>query len=155
MDFENENNGAQHKWQTSVKQWSKVKQLAREMRKEPTDAENKLWQELRGHKLNKLKFRRQHSIDKFVVDFYCREKKLIIEVDGEIHDFQKENDSIRQEFLEELGYAVLRFKNEEIINDLKKVLEKIKSSINCFLNEGNNHPLNPPPQAEGEIQKLF
>ena len=132
MEFENEKNGAYHKWQTSVKQWSKVKQLAREMRKEPTDTENILWQELRGHKLNRLKFRRQHSIDKFIVDFYCREKKLIIEVDGEIHDFQKENDSIRQEFLEEFGYTVLRFKNEEIINDLKRVLEKIKSSINSI-----------------------
>ena len=51
MDFENENNGAYHKWQTSVKQWSKVKQLAKEMRKEPTDAENKLWQELRRQKI--------------------------------------------------------------------------------------------------------
>ena len=110
MEFENENNGAYHKWQTSVKQWSKVKQLVREMRKEPTDTENILWQELRGHKINRLKFRRQHSIDKFIIDFYCREKKLIIEVDGEIHDFQKENDSIRQEFLEEFGYTVLRLK---------------------------------------------
>ena len=87
---------------------------------------------IKGHKINRLKFRRQHSIDKFIVDFYCREKKLIIEVDGEIHDFQKENDSIRQEFLEEFGYTVLRFKNEEIINDLKRVLEKIKSSINSI-----------------------
>jgi very-short-patch-repair endonuclease len=118
--------------QTSVKQWSKVNLLVRKMRKEPTDSENVLWQELRGHKLNRLKFRRQHSIDKFVVDFYCREKKLIIEVDGDVHDFQKENDIIRQEFLEEIGYAVLRIKNEDIINDLKKVLEKIKSSINSL-----------------------
>ena len=132
MDFEDENNGTFHKWQTSAKQWSKVKLLVREMRKEPTDAENILWQELRGHKLNRLKFRRQHSIDKFVVDLYCREKKLIIEVDGEIHDSQKEKDSLRQKFLEEIGYAVLRIKNEEIINDLKKVLEKIKSSINSL-----------------------
>ena len=132
MDFEDENNGTFHKWQTSAKQWSKVKLLVREMRKEPTDAENILWQELRGHKLNRLKFRRQHSIDKFVVDLYCREKKLIIEVDGEIHDSQKENDSLRQKFLEEIGYTVLRIKNEDIINDLKKVLEKIKSSINSL-----------------------
>lgn len=132
MDFENESNGAYHKWQTSAKQWSKVKHLAREMRKEPTDAENILWQELRGHKLNRLKFRRQHSIGRFVVDFYCREKKLIIEVDGEIHDYQKEYDSIRQEFLEELGYAVLRFENAEIINNIEKVLEMIKSFINNF-----------------------
>ena len=51
MDFENVNNGAHHKWESSVKQWSMVKQLAREMRKEPTDAENKLWQELRRQKI--------------------------------------------------------------------------------------------------------
>jgi very-short-patch-repair endonuclease len=133
MNFENENNnGTYHIWQTSAKQWNKIKHLAREMRKEPTVAENILWQELRGHKLGKLKFRRQHSIDKFVVDFYCREKKIIIEVDGEIHDFQKEDDLIRQEFLEELGYEVLRFKNEEIINDLDKVFQKIRSFINSF-----------------------
>ena len=76
MNSENENiNGTYHIWQSTTKQWSKIKHLAREMRNEPTAAENKLWQELRGYKLDKLKFRRQHSIHIFIVDFYCREKK--------------------------------------------------------------------------------
>lgn len=129
MNFDIKNDtGTYHIWQTSANQWSKIKHLAREMRKEPTASENILWQELRKHKLNKLKFRRQHSINKFIVDFYCREKKLIIEIDGEIHDYQKEDDLIRQEFLEKLGYKVLRFKNKEIINDLDNVLQKIKGT---------------------------
>jgi len=115
------------------------------MRKEPTVAENLLWQELRSHKLHNLKFRRQHSINKFIVDFYCREIKLIIKVDGEIHTFQRENDLIRQEFLEELGYRVLRFKNEEIINNIEKVLEMIRSFNNTF-----RTPPRPSPQAGRE-----
>ena len=149
MNFENKSD-SYHKWQTLSKQWNKIKHLAREMRKEPTVAENILWQELRAHKLDKLKFRRQHSINKFIVDFYCREIKLIIEVDGEIHTFQKENDLIRQEFLGELGYKVLRFKNEEVINSIEKVLEKIRSFKNIFTTSPQ-----PPPQAGGVIFKSF
>jgi len=130
MNYENKSNyDSYHKWQTTAQQWNKIKHLAREMRKEPTVAENILWQELRAHKLDKLKFRRQHSIYKFIVDFYCREIKLIIEVDGEIHDFQKEDDLIRQQFLEELGYKILRFKNEDVIENIEKVLVRIRSFI--------------------------
>jgi len=144
MKLEDESNDdSYHKWQTPAKQWSNIKHLIKEMRKEPTVAENILWQELRAHKLDKLKFRRQHCINKFVVDFYCRGIKLIIEVDGEIHDTQREYDLVRQEFLEELGYKVLRFKNEEVINNIKKVLETIRSFKNTFLN------LPPAPSASG------
>lgn len=133
MDIENkEKMISYHKWQTSSIQWNKMKHLVREMRKEPTVAEKKLWQKLRSFKLDKLKFRRQHSIYKFVVDFYCKEIKLIIEVDGEIHDYQKKYDLIRQEFLEELGYKVLRLKNEEVINNLSKVLKMIRDYKNSY-----------------------
>ncbi len=102
----------------------KLKPFAKEMRKEFTEAENLLWQELRNNKLG-FKFRRQHLIDKFIVDFFCIETQLIIEVDGEIQEKTKEYDSLREEFLTSLGCKVIRFSNEEILNNIKEVKEKI------------------------------
>jgi very-short-patch-repair endonuclease len=104
---------------------------ARELRKEATVPEKILWQNLRNHKLNGHKFRRQHPIDDYVVDFFCAEKKLIIEVDGEIHLGKDmiEYDMDRTEILEELGFKVIRFKNSEILGNLQKVLDKIRNEL--------------------------
>jgi very-short-patch-repair endonuclease len=110
------------------------------MRHEPTLAENKLWQQLRGKKLVGFKFRRQHTIDRFMVDFYCREARLIIEVDGPIHDYSQEEDAIRQEFLESQGYRVLRFSNEQVLTEVEAVLEEIGLTVQT--------PPQPSPQAE-------
>ena len=102
---------------------------AKEMRKEPTKAEKKLWEHIKNRKLGD-KFRRQHPIDTFIVDFVCLEKKLIIEVDGEIHNNQKEADESRQLLLEvKKSYKVIRFTNEEALNQIESVLEKIKSEL--------------------------
>jgi very-short-patch-repair endonuclease len=92
-----------------------------------TEAVGILWKYLRNSKLNGLKFRRQHPVDIFIADFYCHQKKLIIELDGSIHDIfeQKEYDEGRTFELEEKGFRILRFKNEEILNDLENVLERI------------------------------
>lgn len=101
---------------------------ARENRKMPTEAEDLLWQEIRNHKLG-VKFRRQHLIDDFSVDFVCLNKNLIIEIDGEYHESQKEQDDNRTYELGKLGFKVIRFKNEEIIHNLDDVLENIKTEL--------------------------
>ena len=100
---------------------------AKELRRSMTEAEEILWKHLRNSKLHGLKFRRQHPVDIFIADFYCHQKKLIIELDGNIHDIleQKEYDEGRTFILEEKGFKILRFKNEEILNDLENVLERI------------------------------
>jgi very-short-patch-repair endonuclease len=102
---------------------------AKELRKSMTVAEEILWKHLRNNKLNGLKFRRQHPLDIFIADFYCHNKRLIIELDGGIHDTpeQKEYDEGRTFELEEKGFKILRFKNEEVINNIENVLFRIKS----------------------------
>ena len=102
---------------------------AKEMRANPTPAEAILWKYLKGKKL-KSKFRQQHLINDFIVDFVCLSKKLIIEVDGKIHDYQLEKDEARTLELEQKsGFKVIRFKNEEVIGDIDAVLSKIDSEL--------------------------
>ncbi|HJS56333.1 MAG TPA: endonuclease domain-containing protein, partial [Chitinophagaceae bacterium] len=105
----------------------KLYQYAKELRQESTAAEKLLWNELRNRKLSGLKFRRQHPLDKFIVDFYCNEKKLAVELDGSIHDgnINKEYDEARTAMLAGLNITVLRFRNEEVIDCMKDVLRKI------------------------------
>ncbi len=97
--------------------------LARELRKASTEAEDILWKYLRGRKFNQLKFLRQHPIvyggnksreDFFIADFYCHQKRLVIELDGGIHEGQKEYDKGRDQILNEMGIQVLRIKNEMV-----------------------------------------
>lgn len=99
---------------------------AREMRKHPTNAEALLWGELRKKKLAGYKFRRQHPIGSFIVDFYCPLKKLVIEIDGPIHRYQKVYDETREDILNAKGCTVLRFTNQEVENDLGGVLQEIR-----------------------------
>ena len=109
----------------------KLYQYGRELRHESTEAEKLLWAELRNRKLNGLKFRRQHPLDKFIVDFYCNEKKLVVELDGGVHNekINKEYDEARTAMLAGLNIIVLRFKNEDVINNMKEVLRKISDVI--------------------------
>ena len=104
---------------------------ARKLRQKMTPAEEKLWDKLRNRKFRRLKFRRQHPIDKYIVDFICMEKKLVIEVDGEIHNElkQKEYDRERTEELEGYGLRVIRFSNEKILDGVFKVLKDIEKFI--------------------------
>ena len=110
---------------------------ARQLRKNMTKEEKLLWQKLRGRKFLGLKFNRQHPIvydlikDKplfFVPDFYCAKEKLIIEIDGKIHDFQKDYDNRREEILTNMGLKIKRFRNEEIRN-MSQVLKEIENFI--------------------------
>ena len=112
----------------------KLYQYGRELRQESTKAEKLLWAELRNKKLNGLKFRRQHPIDKFVLDFYYHERKLAIELDGSIHDVKvnKDYDEARTAMLGELGIYTLRFRNNEVINNIESVLRKINEVTNML-----------------------
>ncbi|HHH50166.1 MAG TPA: DUF559 domain-containing protein, partial [Saprospiraceae bacterium] len=105
--------------------------FAKENRKNPTDAELFMWKHLRAKQLGKHKFRRQHIIDRYIVDFVCLEKSLIIEVDGGIHQLpeNKQSDAQRTERLNGLGFQVLRFKNEEVISNIENVLQQIKIKL--------------------------
>jgi len=105
---------------------------ASSLRKNMTEAEKLLWKELKSHKMNGLKFRRQHPIHFYIADFYCHEKKLIIEVDGGIHNVKdiKEHDNNRSAEFDRLGIRVIRVTNESVLNSLSDVLEIIKQSTN-------------------------
>ena len=108
--------------------WGKLKENSRENRKDPTETEKILWECVRDSRLG-YKIRRQHGIDKFIADFVCLEKKLIIEVDGEIHSQQKEEDEGRTFMLKEIGYRLIRFTNEEVISKTDWVCEEIKKTL--------------------------
>ena len=101
------------------------------MRQRTTSAEEKLWPYLRNRKFKGLKFCRQHPIDRFIVDYICIEKQLVIEVDGAIHNTseQKKYDKNRTVVLGEYGLTVIRFTNNEILNDVFKVLKEIEKYI--------------------------
>jgi len=105
--------------------------FARENRKKLTEAEQILWQHLRNKQLNGFKFRRQHPLGKFIADFYLHEAKLVIELDGNYHtqEEQKEYDFGRTYEMKELGIQVLRFTNNEVLKDIEKVLQTIKSHL--------------------------
>ncbi|MVN76330.1 DUF559 domain-containing protein [Hymenobacter sp. HMF4947] len=110
--------------------WDALKQHGRQMRKEPTPAENELWQAVRGQKLG-VAFRRQHAIAGYIADFVSLPAKLIIELDGGVHTepAQAEYDQGRTEALAELGYQVVRFTNEQILTQLPSVLQSIASHL--------------------------
>lgn len=105
-----------------------IEEAARRLRQELTPAESILWQALRGRQIEGLKFRCQHPVGRFIVDFYCPSVKLVIEVDGGIHDQQQVYDQARTEKLEAFGYRVLRFTNEQVMKDLSAVLEQISKA---------------------------
>jgi len=101
---------------------------AKEMRANPTQAEGVLWQQLKSKKLG-IKIRQQHLIEDFIVDFVCLSKKLIVEVDGKIHENQVEKDAERTAILETKGYKVIRFTNEEVIDNVDSVVAKIEKEL--------------------------
>jgi very-short-patch-repair endonuclease len=99
---------------------------AKQMRREMTPAETRLWQQLRANRLCGLHFRRQQVLDGFIVDFYCHRAALVIEVDGPIHDERKDYDQARDELMTTRGLHVLRFTNNQIETEIVKVLSVIR-----------------------------
>ena len=109
---------------------------ARELRQNETEAEKVLWSNLRSRRCSGLKFRRQHPVKEFILDFYCHEYLLGIEIDGSVHenDVAKEYDLNRTAELEFLGITIIRFKNEEVLTDLSEVLTEIRNKVEQLKN---------------------
>jgi very-short-patch-repair endonuclease len=107
---------------------SELEQAAQAMRREPTGSEAALWGALQKRQVAGLKFRRQHPVGRFVLDFYCASHRLVVEVDGGIHDAQQDHDAARTEALETHGYRVLRFRNEAVLHNLDDVVRRIAAA---------------------------
>ncbi|MDJ1178920.1 DUF559 domain-containing protein [Roseofilum sp. BLCC_M91] len=122
-------------------------QRAKELRQSQTPAEQILWECLRAKRLQGAKFRRQHNIGQCIVDFYCHGAKLVIEVDGGIHEQQKERDADRDNWFADHGFRVLRFKNEEVTENLIDVLARIALSL--YPSPTGEELILPSPAGEG------
>jgi very-short-patch-repair endonuclease len=103
--------------------------LSRNLRKRQTDAENLLWRNLRQKQAEGFRFRRQHPIGRYIVDFVCLEKRLILEIDGGQHDIERDKDQERTNWLVTEGYSVLRFWNNDVLTNLEGVLETIRLNV--------------------------
>ena len=106
-----------------------LQNFRKQLRKNLTPAEAFLWKHLKAKQLEGRRFQKQHGIGPYIVDFYCASEKLIIELDGEVHlnPTAEENDLNRQDYLENLGYTIVRFENKMVFEHLSSVLEEIKS----------------------------
>ncbi len=135
---------------SSPSTWKILKPFARENRKDATPAEEALWKALRNQKLD-VKFRRQHAIDSFIVDFVSLEKMLVIEVDGEYHNTteQQEYDLHRTEILNNLGYTVIRFTNENVLTNLQEVLSAIQIQLTNPIPSSQEKKARTPPPVLG------
>ncbi|MFZ1786199.1 MAG: DUF559 domain-containing protein, partial [Ferruginibacter sp.] len=143
---------------SSVEDWKKTIAFAKQNRKEATVEEDIIWQEIRNRKIADHKFRRQHPIAGYIPDFVCLEKRLIVEIDGEYHndDEQKIFDQGRQGWLEEAGFTMIRFTNDQVNNNLHTVLKDMEQAL---LNKetvaeeaGSGSPL-PGRGAGGEVKR--
>ena len=113
--------------------------VSRAMRRAPTPAEDVLWQKLRNRQLANAKSRRQHPIDRYIVDFYCTDAQLVIEIDGSAHD-EPNHDAKRQEVLETLGLRVLRFRNADVLEQIEDVLDTIRAALTTAPEAGEMPP---------------
>ncbi len=142
--------------------WNLLIDKAKEMRHLPTKAEDVLWECIRNRKID-YKIRRQHIVNGYIADFICIEKRVIIEVDGGIHQTkeQKEHDTFRTEVLNNSGFFVMRFTNEEVLENPYKVAKQIKEQLNNLpsYNQSNQNDTDaslPSPQGEGSgVRSLF
>ena len=136
------------KWDIPPELERRMQAIARELRKNPTVAEDKLWQAIRKRQLDERKFRRQVAIGAFVVDFYCSSERLAVEVDGPIHENQREADQIRQELIESLGIRFVRLTNAEVEHNLEASLNAIRQ---MFTDEPAKDDEKPLPLDGGGV----
>ena len=106
-----------------------IQKRAKELRRRMTFAEQVVWQMLRKHRQHGFYFRRQHPVGRFILDFCCAPAKLCIEIDGPIHDDQRERDAERTAWLEAAGYRVIRFRNEEVMEARHLVAQRIQAVL--------------------------
>jgi very-short-patch-repair endonuclease len=129
-----------------------AKRSCRELRKNSTNAEKMFWNKVRNHKFLGKKFYRQYPIffdllgkeSFYIADFYCYEEKIVVELDGKIHDYQKENDKLRTEVINNKGIEVIRFSNYEVENDIDGVLYLLEKAL--------THPQTPSLKREGAFK---
>jgi very-short-patch-repair endonuclease len=107
---------------------------ASRLRSNMTPAEELLWNKLKGKQIVGLRFRRQHPISKYIVDFYCHAARLVIELDGKIHLAKKESDKERTKEIEDLGLRIIRFTNEEVLENIDNVVTRITAELKDNLN---------------------
>lgn len=115
------------KWRTNSALWGTFKPAARSMRHNPTAAEVVLWRLLKRGQLEGLSFRRQHPVGRFIVDFYCAQLRLVVEVDGGIHAALHDRDAERDQALHAMGCSVLRVSNDEVLRTPEAVLQRIRN----------------------------
>ena len=121
-----------------------IRQRAKELRWHMTPAEKALWERLKDKRLQGLKFRRQHPLHHFILDFYCHAHRLVVEVDGGVHQEQQVYDEARTEWLAQHGFMVIRFSNEEILGHLEGVLQQIVEACQAR-----------PPGVEAEDEEFL
>jgi len=123
--------------------------LQRTLRRNMTDAEQALWKRLQGCQVKSRKFRRQHPFGDFILDFVCLEAKLVVEVDGGQHNGSAQ-DLVRDQILESTGFRVMRFWNNQVLNEIESVVEAIWWALEPHPHRTHPHP-NLPPEGEGTI----
>ena len=121
--------------------------LQRKLRSEPTDAEQRLWQYLRGRQIEGCKFRRQHPFGDYILDFACLDRKIAVELDGSQHADSTEYDAERTKSLEKAGFVVLRFWNNEVFENIEGVVQVIIAAL--VERASTPSPPNPPLEGEG------
>jgi very-short-patch-repair endonuclease len=125
-------------------------EVARALRASGTSAEEVMWRVLRGRQLDGMKFRRQHPFGPYVLDFYCPSARLAIEIDGEVHlnETQQMRDQDRDKYLSAGGVTVIRVSNDDVLSDLRSVLQRIRSSA------GQPNSLDPPrPPSPARLER--
>ncbi|MCC7246306.1 MAG: DNA mismatch repair protein MutS [Saprospiraceae bacterium] len=137
-------------YKTDPERWKILKDFVLSMRKQPTEAESILWELLRAKQQAGIKFRRQHAIEDFIADFVSLEYRLVIEVDGDIHLEQQEYDQYRTEYLNACGYEVIRFHNNEVVNNPNDVVNKILQKIGQIAAAEIDPSPSPAPTERGE-----
>jgi len=121
--------------------------LSKDLRRNMTKSETLVWERIRAHRIGGLHFRRQAVINPYIVDFYCHSLKLVVEIDGGVHESQREMDAERDRFLTALGLRVVRIPNQRVLVDIEEAMEEIESA--CQEQEGLTPPPSPPQNGEG------
>ena len=132
-----------------------ISKRARHLRERQTKAKSRLWNVLRAKRRCGLKFRRQHPVDPFITDFACISRRVIVEIDGGYHDYQYEDDLARQQYLENQGWSVMRFANEDVLDDVEDIAVSIANRLGLKARYGKRRPIvsgmkaeRPSPAAE-------